>query len=687
MKIAMHKFRDPRDNFIMTAPNYKIMQQATLPEFLMMMRGYGEYSKGDAVFKMHRGGTCYMRTATDPNSIVGITRVRMITGDEAGLFPLYFHENIQARASFMQCPIMYTTSPYSLNWLYTDYIRPRQKDPNFMLDELELIQATSKDNPYFPEHEYERKKRTMDPKRFNMVYGGEFNRMEGLVYDFDEDLYVVPQQNLPDGTIYIAGVDWGYTNPAVILVFGITPNDGIYLIAEHYKSGLRISELVDIADKYKKRFNIERFYCDPSSPANIMEFNKAKLTAIPAENEIRGGIDAVYEIIANGKLRVFEGRAPNFLDEMASYHYPTEQDIDADTNIKELLPVKQYDHACIEGNQMVMTPTGSREIKLIKKGDYVLTPLGFKKVTEAGKTGEKELMSIEWKNGSILITDDHPVYNPMTKRFDAARYCDNFIVCDMKEKNTILTANIGGVLVRSIKLLSIFTGLYGKIISDLYQKISIYTIKTKTHIITISRISNVSIIKSIYQTTVRGLANLLQNRRMRQQPNGMEVKKAKNFIKNSEKYHTRKEKKSIGFVKIVSAISEVNTNPDIARTIASLSIDVSLKLMRLIEAVNIVGLFSKRINTVNPNIAQVVAAKKITGLKEVYNLEVEGAGCFYVNGVLVSNCDAMRYVLFAIRNTWGKKRMASRGGVTNQDLRMHHTDHLIKQRVHEDYDW
>jgi hypothetical protein len=131
----------------------------------------------------------------------------------------------------------------------------------------------------------------------------------------------------------------------VILVLAVTPNDGVYLVNEHYKAGMRISEMVDTAKGLKKIYNIERFYCDPSSPANILEFNKAKLTAIPADNDIRPGIDAVYDLIARDKFKVFSGRAPNFLDEISIYHYPAEPDIGADTDVKEQLPVKQYDHA------------------------------------------------------------------------------------------------------------------------------------------------------------------------------------------------------------------------------------------------------------------------------------------------------------------------------------------------------
>jgi PBSX family phage terminase large subunit len=346
MKMAMHTHTNHDDNFIMAAPNYKIMQQATLPEFLHIMQGYGTYSKTDACFKMHNGGTCWMRTGTDANSVVGITRVKMITGDEAGLFSLYFHENLIARSSFSECPVMYTTSPYSLNWIYKDYIRPRLKDPNFMIDELELIQARSNENPYFPAEEFERRRKTMDPKRFNMIYGGQFDKLEGLVYScFDEENHVITPKVLDHRTIYVAGVDWGYTNPACILVFGVTPEDGVFLVSEFYKTGKGIGDIVEHAKRLNTLYNIERFYCDPSSPANIAEFHKAKLTAIPADNDIRPGIDACFELIASNKFHVFAGVAPNFLDEISMYHYPSEVDVTADKDVKEQLPVKQYDHS------------------------------------------------------------------------------------------------------------------------------------------------------------------------------------------------------------------------------------------------------------------------------------------------------------------------------------------------------
>jgi hypothetical protein len=199
-----------------------------------------------------------MRTGTDADSVVGITEVRGVWGDESGLFSLYFHENLQARASIKEAQIMYTTSPYSLNWIYTDYIRKKMKGN--LGDDVEIIQARSNENPFFPAAEFERKKKSMDPRRFNMVYGGEFHKIEGLVYDcFDQDVHVIPRRELDPKTVYVAGVDWAFTNPSAIAVIGVTPNDGVFLVHEFYKTGQTINDLVEITKKLKTEYTMERF--------------------------------------------------------------------------------------------------------------------------------------------------------------------------------------------------------------------------------------------------------------------------------------------------------------------------------------------------------------------------------------------------------------------------------------------
>ncbi len=362
MKIAMHEFADPgngietADSFIVAAPNYKTLQQSTLPAFLGIMEGCGTYNESKAVFKTHWGTYCYFRTATDPDSVVGITNVRHVWGDEAGKFGLYFWENLQARASFKDCPITLTTSPYALNWIYKEIIRPKMKDPNARPD-VEWIYATSAENPFFPIAEYERKRLTMESRRFNAIYGGRWEKMAGLVYDvFDDVENTCAPFSFPTGTKFVGGIDWGWSNPFALVVRAITPDDAHYQCFEFYRSGCTLAQKIEVAKQAKALFGVKPFYADPSNPEAIAAFNEAGLTCVPADNAIQAGIDDHYEMIKTRRYKVIRGTSPYTLDEYESYHWPEEIETGPDKDIKEQTPVKQNEHA-MDANRYVTRMT------------------------------------------------------------------------------------------------------------------------------------------------------------------------------------------------------------------------------------------------------------------------------------------------------------------------------------------
>lgn len=363
VKMAMHKYRAKDDAFLVLAPTYKIMQQSTLPAFLQWMDGCGRYHKGDAVFEMSDGGICYLRTATDPDSIVGTTNVRFIWGDEAGLYSLYFWENIQARAAFKAAQICLTTSPYTLNWLYKEIIKPKLKYQDARPD-VELIRARSDENPYFPKDVYEHRQKTMDARRFNAMFGGAWDKMEGLVYDcFSEEECTVHPFQLPIGTQFYAGVDWGTTNPFVIVVRAVTPDGYHYQVSEFYKTGYTITDMVQVARSMKMTYGIKMFYADPSEPGYIQEFNSAGISCVGAQNDIRLGLDLHYSLIKSGKHFLFKGDNRHTIDEYEMYHYSLEDDkVSPDKDVKNRLPVKQNDHA-MDANRYVTVETFKRHEK------------------------------------------------------------------------------------------------------------------------------------------------------------------------------------------------------------------------------------------------------------------------------------------------------------------------------------
>ncbi len=372
MKMKMHTHTSPDDAFIVAAPTYKIMQQSTLPAFMRIMDGCGTYNKVDSTFRMKGGGICYFRTATEPDSIVGITNVRHILIDEAGKVSLYFWENAIARAAFRNCQIDLTSSPYALNWLFKQIVRPILKDRASRPD-VELIQAASWENPEFPKETIEHAKLTMDPRRFRSMFGGVWQKMIGLVYDvFDDVENTCDPFTLPVGTRFVGGVDWGFSNPFALVVRAITPDGRHFQVFEFFRTGQTLSQKIEVARQAKAIFGAKPFYADPSSPESIEAFNSAGITTVAADNAILPGIDDHYELIKTRRYKVFRGTSPHTMDEYESYHWPEDkEDLGPDKDVVETKPVKQNEHS-MDANRYITRMTrhpGNRKPKYPGEGD------------------------------------------------------------------------------------------------------------------------------------------------------------------------------------------------------------------------------------------------------------------------------------------------------------------------------
>lgn len=361
-KIA--KYTAPGDNFLLMAPTYKIMNQSQLPYFLSTMKGLGKFKKVDAAFELPGDRNVYLRTERDPDSIVGIPNIRAYWLDEAGKVGLYYHENIQARAASRGAEGLYTTSPYSRNWLYKNYIKPKNDGK---LPDLKLIQAASWENPFHSLADPDRRAKmqaSMDPRRFEMLFGGVWGKQAGLVYDcFDDAENICEPFRLPNGTVFYAGVDWGHTEPFVIVVRAITPDHRHFQVSEFYKTGLTVPAQVLIAKQKMQTFGIKQFFCGHERPENILLFNQNGLPAVAVpEKNIQVGTDLHYELVKTRRYKLFNRLNPYTIDEYNSYHYPEPVDLEADDDAEDQSPVGQNDHA-MSANRFVTLRTYRSHLK------------------------------------------------------------------------------------------------------------------------------------------------------------------------------------------------------------------------------------------------------------------------------------------------------------------------------------
>jgi len=325
-------------NYILCAPTYKIIKQASLPKLLGFIKQFGTYKAGDGEFHVAGGkAIIYIRSLDNPEAMEGIPDVKGIWLDEGGMITRYAWENVEGRAARLQAQILVTTTPYALNWLFQLYEDIRRG----VRDDAEFVIWKSKDSPYFPDEEYERQKKILDPRRFMMKYDGVFGRMEGLVYE--NVMYVKPLP-MPAGTKYYAGVDWGYTDPFAMVIRAVTPTGDHYQISEFYKTGMTINEIVDVCKARRDMFDIKAFVCDPSRPDSIETLCQEGLNAFGGVNQIALGIDKQRELIRLGKFYVIEDDNPHTIDEFSMYHYPEVKELKIDQDSKDQLPVDANNH-------------------------------------------------------------------------------------------------------------------------------------------------------------------------------------------------------------------------------------------------------------------------------------------------------------------------------------------------------
>lgn len=215
-----------------------------------------------------------------------------------------------------------------------------------------------KDNPSLTES-YLLRLQNLSGVRRARLFEGRWAAAEGIVYaSYDAAVHCVDQP--PTGIrFYVAGVDWGFTNPGVILVAGMDGDGRCYIVEQVYHTGKTIDWWVAQAQRLGRAYNIQKFLCDPAEPAYILDFTRGKLKAIEADNDILPGIGAVekrFKPAKDGRPRLFfcrdsmkqpdpelqESKSPHRLEqEIESYVWP---DPKPDRNPKEV-PVDNCNHA------------------------------------------------------------------------------------------------------------------------------------------------------------------------------------------------------------------------------------------------------------------------------------------------------------------------------------------------------
>lgn len=241
-----------------------------------------DFNKTEMRAVMANGAEVLFRSADNPENLRGLG-LTWAWIDEAALCPKETWDIVIGRLSEggSAGPCWITTTPKGRNWVYERSTA------------MTVFRAKTEDNPYLDPEFVASLRAAYVGKFAQQELDAEFVGFEGLVYEeFDRGIHV-HERPKREFTTFIAGVDEGYTNPAVILVIGLDNDDRAHVVYEFYRRRVLQDAFVDEAVRLMREYNISGFYVDPSAAGLIAAMTDVGLPVYMANNAVRQGIQEV----------------------------------------------------------------------------------------------------------------------------------------------------------------------------------------------------------------------------------------------------------------------------------------------------------------------------------------------------------------------------------------------------------
>jgi PBSX family phage terminase large subunit len=245
-------------------------------------------------------------------------------------FWINWQEVIRPTLTDTQGQVMFISTPKGFNHFY-DLFNEEAKDTDY-----KSFHFTSYDNPHLPKEELDKAKEELTEDRFAQEYMADWRKTSGLVYkEFRRESHVYESHEI-NKVKTIAGVDFGYTNPACALKIIVDSDNRYFVSDEWYKTKQTTEQLIQIV----KSFDPQEVYPDPAEPDRIEEMNRQGLNCREVSKEIAAGVDKVRELFKQNRIHIHRD-CRNLIWELETYHYPDKK---PEQNEKEV-PVKENDHA------------------------------------------------------------------------------------------------------------------------------------------------------------------------------------------------------------------------------------------------------------------------------------------------------------------------------------------------------
>lgn len=234
--------------------------------------------------------------------------------------------------------VLFISTPKGFNHFY-DLYNLQESDPDF-----KSFHFTSYDNPNIPSEEVDKAKSQLTDDRFSQEYLADFRKVEGLVYkSFDRNKHIYTDEDIkekPYVTVErLAGIDWGWTNPAASHSVDKDTQRHYWINNEFYKTHQSTSQIIEWVSSLRPA----KVYPDPAEPDRCEEARKAGLNVREVSKDIKAGISCLQELFKQDRIHI-HASCMHLINELETYSYPDKK---PDHNENEL-PIKENDHALDE---------------------------------------------------------------------------------------------------------------------------------------------------------------------------------------------------------------------------------------------------------------------------------------------------------------------------------------------------
>lgn len=430
-------------------------------------------------------------------------------------------------------------------------------------------------------------------------------------------------------------------------------------------------------------------FADPSRPGEINEFSCYGVPTVPASNRVYDGINLVrsllkpHPITGRPRLKIAK-RCKHLIDELRKYRWrrarkPTEGDY-LNPAVAAPVPLKREDDSCFPASTRVATLFGNVKISQIRKGDLVLTHRGISEVIGCGQTGVEPLVKISLSDGSTLrCTARHRLATSNGQWIEASQSMGLQLDCldrsfltsrggdQLSASPTVGMCGIGIQPMRHIPIETISNAAHERVAARRQLHLSQSSCTNKSGSITTDQFRLVRMFITRITTpaiTNRGTSNCStspiteefthpDNRHSTLPPNGTDRTQGVSGTRIMERKHGRAASPLFTFASDAGR----NTKPGSRRTI-----DFALSTAGTQHGLQAALITNRgRVSSAEYPSQSTVTARRNAARENVQPLSVlkiellpdavpvfclaTSDGTFFADSVLVSNCDALRYLV------------------------------------------